>query len=257
MWSPHNSTNSHLTAILVEDEAALRDELRDRLQFLWPELRIAAEAQNGLEALRLIADHKPDIVFLDIQIPEPNGLDVARFIGDRCHVVFVTAYDEYAIDAFEKGAADYILKPISDARLSVTIQRLKKKQAKAPADMANILNQLQAHQPRLQYLRWITASIGKSLRMITIDEVVFIQSEQKYTRVVLADSEVLIKKTLKELLAELDPEQFWQIHRSTVVNATEIASIEPNMSGQLSIKLKSRREQLPISETFAKRFRQM
>ncbi|CAN5188413.1 LytTR family DNA-binding domain-containing protein [soil metagenome] len=260
MWRQQASTQAQATALIVEDESALRDELCDMLQFLWPDLHIVAQAGNGIDALRLIADHEPDIVFLDIQIPEPNGLDVARFIGDRCHVVFVTAYDAHAIDAFEKGAVDYLLKPLSDARLSVTIQRLKQKlqnTMQAPSDLAGLVDQLQAPQARSQYLRWITAAVGKSLRMITIDEVVFIQSDQKYTRVVLADSEVLIRKSLKELLSELDPEQFWQIHRSTVVNALEIASIEPGMSGQLCVKLKSRREQLPVSDSFAKRFRQM
>jgi DNA-binding LytR/AlgR family response regulator len=245
------------TALIVEDEPALREELRDSLQALWPELDIVAEAHNGVDALRLIAQRQPAIVFLDIQIPEPNGLDVARLIGDRCHVVFVTAYDAHAVDAFEKGAVDYILKPISEARLALTVERLRQKLAHKPADLMNLVDRLQSGQPAVKYLRWISASVGKSLRMITIDDVVFFQSDQKYTRVVLADSEVLIRKTLKELIAELDPEQFWQIHRSTVVNALEIASIEPNMGGQLSVMLKSRRERLPVSESFARRFRQM
>jgi len=257
MWSRSPATHMQPTAVLVEDEPALREELRDVLADLWPQLQVLAEAGDGVQALRMIAEHRPQIVFLDIEIPEPNGLDVARVIGDRSHVVFVTAYDRFAVDAFENGAVDYILKPISDARVALTVQRLQQKLTRAPADLVNLVDQLQANQPRSAYLRWITASVGKSLRMITIDEVVFFQSDQKYTRVVLADSEVLIKKPLKDLLAELDPEQFWQIHRSTVVNALEIASIEPNMAGQLSVKLKSRREQLPVSETFARRFRQM
>jgi DNA-binding LytR/AlgR family response regulator len=244
-------------ALIVEDEPALREELRDLLQALWPELDIVAEAHNGVDALSMVARLQPSIVFLDIQIPEPNGLDVARLIGDRCHVVFVTAYDAHAVDAFEKGAVDYLLKPISEARLALTVERLRQKLAHKPADLMNLVDRLQANQPAVKYLRWVTASVGKSLRMITIDDVVFFQSDLKYTRVVLADSEVLIRKTLKELLAELDSEQFWQIHRSTVVNALEIASIEPNMGGQLSVRLKSRREQLPVSESFARRFRQM
>lgn len=256
MWSRQRS-NETPSAVIVEDEQALREELRDLLQSLWPALTIVAEAQNGLEALRLTAAHQPDIVFLDIQMPEPNGLDVARFIADRCHVVFVTAYDTYAVDAFEKGAADYILKPINEARLALTVRRLKQKLTQASTDLTALVDRIQPRQSPVQHLRWITAATGKSLRMIMIDEVVFFQSDQKYTRVVLADSEVLIKKPLKELLTELDPEQFWQIHRSTVVNAHEISAIEPNMSGQLAVKLKSRREQLGVSESFAKRFRQM
>ena len=258
MW-PKPAPNATPTALIVEDEAALHDELRETLQILWPELKILGHASDGLQALQLITEHQPDIVFLDIQIPGPNGLEIARCIGNRCHVVFVTAYDEHAIEAFEKGAVDYILKPINDARLGLTVQRLKKNLAQQPDDLVAVVEHLKATtQPsRFQHLRWITASVGNSLRLITIDEVMFFQSDQKYTRVVLAESEVLIKKTLKELLEELDPEQFWQIHRSTVVNALEIASIEPNMGGQLVVRLKNRREQLPASESFVRKFRQM
>ena len=256
MWSRPPSAEMPATALLVEDEHALREELRDMLAALWPQLRVVGEAQDGLEALRLVAQHQPRIVFLDIQIPDPNGLEVARHIGDRCHVVFVTAYDAHAVDAFEKGAVDYLLKPLSASRLSVTIGRLKQKLHQAPSDVLGLMELMQARQPR-NYLRWITATVGKSLRMITIDEVVFIQADQKLTRVVLADSEVLIKKPLKDLLSELDPEQFWQTHRSTIVNAQEISSIEPDMSGRLVVKLKNRRERLPVSESFVRRFRQM
>jgi DNA-binding LytR/AlgR family response regulator len=256
MWSRQRSGETP-SAIIVEDEPALREELCEAVQSLWPELDIAGEASNGLDALRLIAEHQPDIVFLDIQIPDPNGLEVARFIGDRCHVVFVTAYDAHAVDAFERGAADYLLKPLNAARLAITVRRLKEKLTQAPTDLVELVERIQPRKAANQYLRWITAAVGKSLRMIMIDEVVFFQSDQKYTRVVLTDSEVLIKKPLKELLAELDPDQFWQIHRSTVVNAQEISAIEPNMSGQLSVRLKNRRELLAVSESFAKRFRQM
>jgi len=256
MWFRPPSVDAPLTALLVEDEPALRDELREMLAALWPELKIIGEAQDGLEALRMVAQHQPRIVFLDIQIPEPNGLEVARHIGDRCHVVFVTAYDAHAVDAFEKGAADYLLKPLSAGRLSVTIGRLKQALTRGPSDLIGLMELIQAGQPRA-HLRWITANVGKSLRMVTIDEVVYFQSDQKLTRVVLADSEVLIKKTLKDLLSELDPEQFWQTHRSTIVNALEISSMEPDMSGRLVVKLKNRREQLPVSESFVRRFRQM
>ncbi|OGB24975.1 MAG: DNA-binding response regulator [Burkholderiales bacterium RIFCSPLOWO2_02_FULL_57_36] len=257
MWSMQRLSETRPTALIVEDEPALCDELHEALRTLWPELHIVAMAQNGLEALRKITEYRPDIIFLDIQIPEPNGLDVARFIGDRCHVVFVTAYDAHAVDAFENGAVDYILKPFSDKRLAVTVQRLKKKLAHSPPDLVSLVDQLQEPGARSRHLRWITAAVGKSLRMIMIDEVVFFQSDQKYTRVALAGSEVLIKKSLKELLTGLDPEQFWQIHRSTVVNTLEISSIEPNIAGQLTVRLKNRREQLAVSESFVKRFRQM
>ncbi len=257
MWFRSAPMDRQPTALIVEDEPALSDELRDLLHQLWPELNIVDQAQDGLKALRLIASHQPDIVFLDIQIPDPNGLEVAQFIGDRCHIVFVTAYDAHAIEAFERGAADYILKPISFERLALTVQRLKQKLLQAPQDMSPVAAQAHLSQENHRHLRWITASVGNVLRLITIDEVVFFQSDQKYTRVVLADSEVLIKKTLKELLSELDPEQFWQLHRSTVVNALEVASIEPNLAGQLVVKLKNRRERLPVSEAFIRRFRSM
>lgn len=248
--------NTQPAALIVEDEPALYHELREVLAAQWPELQIVGHATDGVDALGQIARHRPDIVFLDIQIPDPNGLEVARTLRDCCHIVFVTAYDAYAIEAFDNGAVDYILKPINSERIALTVQRLKKRIASSPADLSSLAQQLLVAPPK-SHLRWITASVGASIRLITIDEVIFFQSDQKYTRVVLADSEVLIKKTLKELVAELDPEQFWQTHRSTVVNALEIASIEPNMSGQLTVRLKARRELLPVAESFVRRFRQM
>jgi DNA-binding LytR/AlgR family response regulator len=253
--APH--TERAPSALIVEDEAALGEELQELLHALWPALRIVGHARDGVSALRMIVEHRPDIVFLDIQIPAPNGLEVARTLRDSCHIVFVTAYEAHAIEAFENGAIDYLLKPIDSARLALTVQRLQRRQAGPPADLSGLIERLRPRQAPPAHLRWITASVGDSLRLITTDEILFFQSDSKYTRVVLADSEVLIKKSLRELVAELDPEQFWQTHRSTVVNALEIASIEPSMSGQLSIKLKSRRERLPVAESFVKRFRQM
>jgi DNA-binding LytR/AlgR family response regulator len=244
-------------ALIVEDEPGLRDELREQLLALWPALNVVGFAADGVDALRQIARHAPDIVFLDIQIPEPNGLDVARTLRDRCHVVFVTAYDQHALEAFDNGAVDYFLKPIDPARLALTVQRLQQRIDSKPADISQILAALPAAAAPASYMRWITASVGNALRLITTDEVIFFRSDQKYTRVVLADSEVLIKKPLRDLMTELDPEQFWQTHRSTVVNASQIASIEPNMAGQLSLKLKGRREQLPVAEAFVRRFRQL
>ncbi len=244
-------------ALVVEDEPALADELRDLLAVLWPDLQIIGHALDGVDALRQVARLTPDIVFLDIQIPEPNGLDVARILRDRCHIVFVTAYDAHALEAFDSGAVDYILKPIQPERLALTVRRLRQRISADPEDLTGMLDKLQARRGEVSYMRWITASVGNALRLIMIDDVLFFQSEQKYTRVVMADSEVLIKKTIKELVAELDPEQFWQTHRSTIVNAAEIASIEPSMAGQLSIKLRSRREQLPVAESFVRRFRHM
>lgn len=248
---------SRPTAIIVEDEAALADELCEQLQSLWPDLYITGQARSGEEALRLVLATPPDIVFLDIQIPDPNGLQVARIIRGRCHIVFVTAYDAHALEAFERGAVDYLLKPVSRERLAETVQRLQRHLPIAPPDLSPMLDDLESGASATRYLRWMTAPVGNSVRLITVDEVVYFQAAHKSTRVVLADADVLIKKSLKELLAELDPEQFWQTHRSTVVNALHIASIGPKLNGELAIMLKSRREQLPVSEAFVRKFRQL
>lgn len=257
MQSHRPDQRAQATALIVDDEPGMRDELRDWLQQLWPELRIAGHAAGGGEALQQVERLLPDIVFLDIQIPEPGGLEVARQLRDSCHIVFVTAFDEHAIEAFEHGAVDYLLKPIDPRRMEMTVQRLQRRLAGKPADLSHVIAQLSLQRAPRSYLRWITASVGNSIRLITTDEVIFFQSDQKYTRVVLEDAQVLIKKTLKELMSELDPEQFWQTHRSTVVNALEIASVEPNMAGQLTLTLKRRREQQPVAESFVRRFRQM
>lgn len=249
--------NPHPTALIVEDEIALADELQEQLQQLWPELRIVGRAHDGEQALRCVMAEQPDIVFLDIQIPDPNGLQVARIIRDRCHIVFVTAYDAHALEAFDRGAIDYLLKPVVSERLAMAVQRLQRQLPQAPRDLGGLLDQLEAPAAGSRHLRWITAAAGNATRLITVDEVVFFQAAHKSTRVVLADSDLLIRKSLKELLTELDPEQFWQTHRSTVVNALHIASIGPKLDGELAIMLKSRREQLPVSESFVRRFRQM
>ncbi|HEY0064291.1 MAG TPA: LytTR family DNA-binding domain-containing protein [Telluria sp.] len=257
MWAAKSSRETGPSAVIVEDEPALREELTELLAALWPELRVVAHAADGAAALQQIALHAPDIVFLDIQIPDPNGLEVARTLRDRCHIVFVTAYDAHAIEAFDNGAVDYVLKPVDPGRLAHTVLRLKQRLASAPADLSSLLQQLQPDPSRSTSLRWITASVGNAIRLITVDEIVYFQSDGKYTRVVLANSEVLIKRTLKDLVLELDPEQFWQTHRSTVVNAQEIASVEPNMHGQMAVRLRSRREQLPVTDAFLRRVRQM
>lgn len=245
-----------ITALVVEDEAALADELCDLLRALWPEL-LLSRAVDGAGALRAVLQQRPDVVFLDIQIPDPNGLEVARIIRDTCHIVFVTAYDAHAIEAFERGAVDYLLKPVVAGRLEQTVQRLKQRVGLPPPDLSALAGQLQASVPPAPCLRWLTATVGQSLRLIMVDEVVFFQADQKFTRVVLPAAEFLVRRSLKDLLTELDPGQFWQTYRNTVVNALEIASIEPNLAGQLAIRLKSRREQLPVSETFLRKFRQL
>lgn len=250
-------TSHQPRAILVEDEADLRAEIRDLLKQTWGNLCIVGEARDGFEAKDLVTALQPDILFLDIQIPGPNGLEVAAAVGDLCHIVFITAYDAYAIDAFERGAIDYVLKPIQPDRFSVTINRLQKIiESPAKTEIAQTPD-TQWPAPKARHIKWITATSGNAFRLVMIDEVIFFQADNRYTRVVLADSEVLITKTLKELLDELDPDQFWQIHRSTIVNAMEIASIEPDIAGRLTVKLRHRRERLAVSESFMRKFRQM
>ncbi|MFG6465130.1 LytR/AlgR family response regulator transcription factor [Roseateles sp. BYS87W] len=253
------------TAVVAEDEAALRGELVEQLGKLWPELSIVGEAADGLEALRLLDQHRPDILFLDIEMPGATGIDVARQVGGRAHVVFVTAYDQYAVAAFDQGAVDYLLKPLAGARLFTAISRLKARLGQAPAPLGPVLDQLDSRNPHAAPapsaarapLRWINASVGQTLRLITVDEVMFFQSDNKYTRLGLKDGEALIRKPLKELIDELDPQQFWQIHRSTLVNVNAIASVSRDFRGRMQIKLKHGTETLLVAESCAHLFRQM
>lgn len=250
------------TAVVAEDEAALRGELVEQLGKLWPDLSIVGEAADGLEALRLLDVHQPDILFLDIEMPGATGIDVARQVNGRAHVVFVTAYDQYAVAAFDQGAVDYLLKPLGGARLFTAITRLKSRLGQAPAPLAGVLEQLgtraaAAPSAARAPLRWINASVGQTLRLITVDEVMFFQSDNKYTRLGLKDGEALIRKPLKELIDELDPQQFWQIHRSTLVNVNAIASVSRDYRGRMQIKLKHGTETLLVAESCAHLFRQM
>ena len=247
-----------LTALIAEDEPVLRAELKETLARLWPELDIAGEACDGIEALRLLDALNPDILLLDIQMPGVNGIDIARHASGRCHVAFVTAYDEYAVAAFEHGAVDYVMKPISPARLATAIERLKQRIDTRPTDLRGLLHELsQSIRPRKDYIRWIKASQGKDLHLITVDEICYFQSDNKYTIVVTAARECLIRRAIRELLPDLDPAVFWQIHRSTVINATAIAGVRRDIAGHLRVKIKNRKETLPVSETFAHLFRSM
>lgn len=245
------------TALIAEDEAVLRDELRTHLAALWPELRIVGEASNGFEALQLLDRHAPDLVFLDIQMPGLTGLELARQIGGRCHVVFVTAYDAHAVAAFEQGAVDYVLKPYSIDRLALAVHRVRERLGSAPAPLDRLLRELANAQPARHHLRWINASQGRDVRLITVDEVVYFQADTKYTRVVTADSDALIHTSLKELQDELDPACFWTIHRSTIVNANAIAAVTHDLRGRVVVKLKSRAETLVVSESHEHLFKQM
>jgi DNA-binding LytR/AlgR family response regulator len=247
-----------LKAVLAEDEPVLRVELRKTLATLWPELVICAEAEDGIGALRALNEHAPDILFLDIQMPGMSGLEVARQASGKCHVAFVTAYDKYAVAAFEQGAVDYVMKPFSPSRLATTVARLKEKMADVPANLDGLLKALaQITNGAQQHLRWITASQGDELRLITVDEICYFQSDAKYTLVVSPERESLIRRPIKELIAELDPQTFWQIHRGTVVNVNAIAGVQREIGGHLRIKLKQRKETLPVSEPYTHLFKSM
>ena len=243
------------TALIAEDEPLLREQLKRRLSDAWPELEIAAEAGTGGDALAAFEARPVDVAFLDIRMPVMSGLDVAREIGGRTHVVFVTAYDEYAIAAFDEGAVDYLLKPVSPERIDKVVARLKARLAGPPQDLAALIAKLAARDGG--HLRWIRASLGNAMRMIAVDDVLYFQAEDKYTKVVAADGEALIKKPIKELYDELDPEAFWQVHRGTIVNLRAIARVERDWRDQPVISVRGRDEKLVVSRTFAHRFKGM
>ncbi|HTS84808.1 MAG TPA: LytTR family DNA-binding domain-containing protein [Usitatibacter sp.] len=246
------------TAIIAEDEAILRTQLEGKLRKLWPELEIIASVEDGASALEALEDRTPDFMFLDIQMPEMTGVEVARHVGARSHVVFVTAYDQYAIQAFETGAVDYILKPAADERLAVTIERLKAKLSAPPADLNAVLSKLgERLGGKKERLQWIKATFGQNLRLIPVNEVLFFQSDEKYTRVVTADNEALIKTPIRELIDGLDPEVFWQIHRSTLVNVNAIAQVTRDFRGQAHVKIKGKDEALVVSRIYSHLFKQM
>jgi DNA-binding LytR/AlgR family response regulator len=246
------------TAVIAEDEPVLRAQLKDLLHAVWPELAIAAAAEDGFQAMHALKEHRLDVLFLDIQMPGPTGLELARHASGHCHVVFVTAYDQFAVAAFEEGAVDYVMKPLTAARLATACARVKERLSVAPADLRSVLDALAKRADQANpYLRWINASLGTDVKLITVDEICYFQSDTKYTRVVTADAESLIRKPLKELLDELDPASFWQIHRSTIVNVNAIASVSRDFAGHVIVKLKNRKETLPVSQPFAHQFRQM
>ena len=248
---------STLKAVIAEDEETLRDELRETLATVWPELAIVAEAADGLSALRALEDHAPDVLFLDIQMPGLSGLDVARRASGRSHVVFVTAYDKYAVAAFEQGAVDYVMKPVTPARLVETVNRLKTRMSGPPPNLEQLLRTLAERVAPREYIRWITASQGDELRLITVDEILYFQSDNKYTLVVTPEKESLIRRPLRELIEEIDPKRFWQIHRGTIVNVNAIAGLGRDLRGHLVVKIKNRKETLAVSDSYAHLFKQM
>jgi len=245
------------TALVAEDESVLREELCAQLGALWPELRIVACAANGLEALQLMERHRPSVLFLDIQMPGLSGLEVAQQAGRGSHLVFVTAYDAHAVAAFERGALDYVLKPYDTARLALSVARIKERLGQQGDGVAAVLRALVAGTPRREYLHWINAASGQEVRLITVDEVCYFQADTKYTRVVTAVGEALIRRSLRELGDQLDPGRFWPVHRSTIVNANAIAGVVRDFRGRVKLRLKQRSEQLAVSEAHEHLFRQM
>jgi DNA-binding LytR/AlgR family response regulator len=278
------------TAVLADDERLMRDQLRARLAEVWPELHIVAEAKNGLEAVQLVQQHRPDVVFLDIRMPGLTGVEAARQIvqlpppeadaaGDAAggegaedalapEIVFITAYDQYAVEAFEQGVADYVLKPAERERLQLTVDRIRQRLAArrgdgdAPAGppLQQLLHQLAAKMNpggAPQYLKWIQASVGPAIQMIPVEEVLFFVSDEKYTRVQTAQVEALIRKPIKELVDEVDPHLFWQIHRSTLVNVKAISGVTRDFRGRQIVAVRGHHEKLEVSRSYTGLFKGM
>jgi DNA-binding LytR/AlgR family response regulator len=247
-------------ALIADDEPNLAENLRDRLRALWPELEILPLAANGIEALRAITEDEPDVAFLDIRMPGLSGIELARRIDTRTHVVFVTAFDQYAVEAFDREVADYLLKPVTDERLQRSVERLQKKIAAAekPPALDEMLAKLARALPAASgRLRWIRASKGELVQQIAVDDVLYFQAADKYTCVMTRDGESLIRLPLAELAAQLDGEVFWQIHRGTVVNMAEVAATRRDLAGRVFVKLKDGRTELAVSRAYAHLFKQM
>jgi DNA-binding LytR/AlgR family response regulator len=259
------------TAIIADDERLMRDQLKMRLNQVWPELEILAEAKNGEEAIELVQKHRPDFTFLDIRMPGKTGLDAAQAIAGQSYIVFITAYNQYAVEAFERGAIDYVMKPAEVDRLKITCERLQARMtqanaippttpAAAQADMSEMLVQLASKMgltPKPKYLQWIQASIGQDLRLIPVEEILFFRSDEKYTCVQTKTYEALIRKPVRDLAEELDPTLFWQIHRSTLVNVKAIDGVTRDLRGRHLVMVKGHNEKLEVSRSFLHLFKQM
>ena len=250
-------------AVIADDEQPLRDFLKSRLSKLWPGLTICGVAENGIEALSMIRELHPDVAFLDIRMPGLTGMEVAKQIEKTCHVVFITAYEKYAVAAFESEAVDYLLKPLTEERLTKTIRRLQKKLEKPDIqhpDITEVVDRVMAEMGKKAdkaYLQWISVEKVKTIRLISVEDICCFHSSEKYTTVITADGESLIKKTIKELEEALDPNRFWRIHRATIINVNLIESIRPTLTGKFSVKLKNIPQLFPVSRTYTHLFRRM
>ena len=254
------------TALIADDEPLLRKALARQLAQAWPELEVVAQARNGREAVEQFEARLPDICFLDVQMPGLSGVEAGRHIGRRAHLVFVTAFDQYAVQAFEHGAIDYLVKPVEPMRLADTVGRLRERLLKAqPAlDAAALIGQLAAHLRKdgtPATLQWIRASVGQTVRMIAVGDIDFLRSDDKYTRIAWRDdgrpAEALIRTPLKELAAQLDTTQFAQVHRAVVVNLRAIGHVTRGDNETAQIHLKGRGDVLPVSRNHLHLFRQM
>lgn len=254
------------TAMIADDEPLLREHLAAHLALLWPELQIVAQARNGREAVEQFNALLPQIIFLDVHMPGLSGIAAAREVRRRANIVFVTAYEQYAVRAFEQGALDYIVKPFDPARLADTVQRLKDKlaldPAPAPASLETVLDRMAAELERRAarqgaWLRWIKASVGNDVRLIPVEQVMFMRSDEKYTLVVWQGGEALIRKSIRELADELDPDNFAQVHRSVIVNLCRVSRVSRGPNETAEVHLEGRTEVLPVSRSFVHLFRQM
>jgi DNA-binding LytR/AlgR family response regulator len=250
-------------AIIADDEKELRRYLKTMLAETWPDLEICGEAANGKEALEMIDACQPQIAFLDVKMPGLSGLDVAKKIADLCHIVFVTAYNHYAVDAFDREAVDYLVKPVTKKRLVQTVQRLKKQlqtSMEPPEGLPDVVKQILAtiqNKTHANYLQWIKTQHKESVRLIPVEDVDYFQAGDKYTQVMTVVGESLIKKSIRNLAQELDPQEFWQIHRATVVNVSKIEDVSRSLTGRGILKLKNRKESLTVSRQYLYLFKQM
>ncbi|MDD2929932.1 MAG: LytTR family DNA-binding domain-containing protein [Sideroxydans sp.] len=246
-----------MKAIIADDEINLAQDLRRRLETLWPELQIAAVVHDGLAAEQALQALQPDMAFLDIRMPGQSGLDAARAASTRCRVVFVTAYDDHAVAAFEQAAVDYLLKPVSDERLARCVERLKQHSETAPEVLLARLQNMLASPAKAEPLRWLRIQVGQTVRMVAAEEVCYFQSADKYTAVLTRDAELLLRTPLKELVTQLDPDRFWQVHRGTLVNVAQIVSAHHGLMGKVTLELRDRPEKIAVSRSYAHLFRQM